>query len=297
MTGNRFLLIGGDSEIARATAAHVRERGSAALSTTRRSDTVGPHRVFLDLVEPLDDWRSPPAISAACIFAAIGNIPDCARDPSGSAFINTIQTVRLADRLVAGGIPALFLSTDKVFDGSRPQMPADTPLCPLTEYGRQKAATEQALNERIAAGAPITILRFAKIVSPGMALLRGWCEALAAGIPVHPFFDLVMAPTPVALAAAAVAGLLAGQQRGIFQLSGPRDVTYAEVAYDLARRLGAPAALVDPVSAHSAGLPPGSTPAHTTLDSGKVRDALGISVADPWEVVADLSPSCLPPAR
>jgi hypothetical protein len=56
---------------------------------------------------------------------------------------------------------------------------------------------------------------------------------------------------------------------GIFQLSGPRDVSYAEVADYIARKIGADPALVQRVSAYSAGLPEGSTARNTTLDSSQ----------------------------
>ena len=281
----RFLLIGGDSEIATATAAHLRREGAAVLPTTRRRELAGPDRPFLDLTQPLDAWRPPPGATAACIFAAIARIPDCARDPAGSAFVNVTQTLALAERLVSDGVPVLFLSTDKVFDGEQPLVAAEAPLSPKSEYGRQKAAAETALREMMAAGAPVGILRFAKIVSPGMSLLRDWKAALVAGAPVRAFADLVAAPTPVAMAAAAVAALLAQRKTGIWQLSGARDVTYAEIALRLAGRLGADPGLVQPRSAYEAGMPTGSTPKHTTLDSSALCGLLGARVPDAWDVI------------
>lgn len=280
-----FLLIGGDSEIATATAAHLRRDGAAVIATTRRRDRVAKDRPFLDLAQPLDQWQPPAGTSAACLFAAISRIPDCGGDPEGSAFINVTQTVALARRLLAQQIPVLFLSTDKVFDGSRPLMPADAPRSPMTDYGRQKAAAETALQAMLREGAPVAILRFAKIMSPGMALLRDWKAALLVGRPVRAFADLVTAPTPVALAAAAVAALLVRPQPGIFQLSGRHDVTYAEIALRLAHRIGAAADLVQPRSAYDAGMPPGSTPKHTTLDSSAVCALLGGAVPDAWSVI------------
>jgi dTDP-4-dehydrorhamnose reductase len=280
-----FLLIGGDSEIATATKVHLRQQGAAVAATTRRREQVRADRPFLDLAQPLDDWQPPTGTRAACIFAAVARIPDCANDPEGSAFINVTQTVALTELLAARDIPVLFLSTDKVFDGSRPCVRPDAKRSPVSEYGRQKAAAETALQAMAAQGAPVTILRFAKIVSPGMKLLREWKAALAAGSPVRAFADLVTAPTPVALAAAAVAALLGEAAGGIYQLSGPRDVTYAEIAERLARRVGAAPELVQPRSAYDAGMPPGSTPRHTTLDSSAVCALLRTRVPDPWMVI------------
>jgi dTDP-4-dehydrorhamnose reductase len=288
----RILIVGGDSEIATAAAAHLRASGYVVAATTRRPERVAADRPFLDLSRPVGDWPTPDGISAVCFCAAIARLNDCANNPEASALINVTRTIRLADKLLARLIPVLFLSTDKVFDGTRAQVPAATPPCPVSEYGRQKAAAEAALGERMRAGASVTVLRLAKIVSPGMELLRQWIVSLASGRSIRAFDDMMMAPTPVAVAAAAIERLLAEPTPGIFQLSGPRDVAYSDVALRLAHGLGADPALVDPVSAYSAGLPPGSTARHTTLDSTALRERFGIAVPDAWAVIDELLETC-----
>jgi dTDP-4-dehydrorhamnose reductase len=288
----RILIVGGDSEIATATTAHLRASGYEVAATTRRPERVVAENPFLDLSRRVEDWPIPDGIGAVCFCAAIARLNDCANNPQASALVNVTRTIALADRLLACEVPVLFLSTDKVFDGTRAQVPASTAPCPVSEYGRQKAAAEAALSERMRAGAPVTLLRLAKIVSPGMALLRQWIVSLADGKSIRAFDDMMMAPTPVAVAASAIERLLAEPNPGIFQLSGPRDVAYSEVAAHLARSLGADPALVDPVSAYSAGVPPGSTAQHTTLDSSALRERFGIAVPDAWEVIDELLETC-----
>ena len=108
---------------------------------------------------------------------------------------------------------------------------------------------------------------------------------LAAGKPVDAFADMMLAPTPVELAAAAIAALMREGAGGIFQLTGPRDVSYAELAEYLADKMAVDRRLVRQGSAASAGMPPGATPRHTTLDSAMLRDRFGITVPDPWAVI------------
>jgi dTDP-4-dehydrorhamnose reductase len=289
---DKILIVGGDSEIAAATAAHLRASGYGVAATTRRQDRIAADRPFLDLGGPVGDWPIPDGVGAACLCAAIARLNDCARDPAGSARVNVTGTVALADKLLARGIPVLFLSTDKVFDGTRPHVPAEPPPCPVSEYGRQKAAAEAALGARMGQGAPVAILRLAKIVSPGMDLLRQWIASLRAGKAIRAFDDMMMAPIPVALVAAAIERLLAEPTAGIFQLTGPRDVAYSDIALHLARSLGADPALVERVSAYSAGLPPGSTARHTTLDSSALCERFGIEVPDAWGVIDELIETC-----
>src|SRR5437016_10124477 len=131
-----ILIIGGDSEIATAAAAHLRVAGSVVAATTRRRERVAADRPFLDLKSPAEDWPIPDKVSAVCFCAAIARLNDCANNPEASALVNVTRTIALVDRLLARSIPVLFLSTDKVFNGTRAQVPAATPTCPVSEYGR-----------------------------------------------------------------------------------------------------------------------------------------------------------------
>jgi dTDP-4-dehydrorhamnose reductase len=280
-----FLLVGGDSEIGAATDRHLKAAGEAAAATTRRPERAGTNRPLLDLAADLSSWEPAPQISAACIFAATARLADCAADPARSTHINVRQTLTLAERLTARNIYVLFLSTNQVFDGSVAHVRADAPASPVSEYGRQKARAEAGLRERMHAGAPIGILRLAKVVSATMPLLHGWVRALTAGEPIRAFRDMPMAPAPTELVSAAIAALLKSRAPGVFQLTGPQDVSYADIAHRLAHQLGADPALVGTVGAIEAGMPDGSAPRHTTLDSSAMRDRFGIVVPEPWRVL------------
>jgi dTDP-4-dehydrorhamnose reductase len=282
------LLVGGDSEIGAATHRYMREREGLVVATTRRADRVAPDRPFLDLAAPLDDWEPPRGTTAACIFAAVARLAACAADPAGSARINVTQTLDLTERLLRRGIHVLFLSTNQVFDGSVPHVPAEAPASPVSEYGRQKAHTEAALVRHMEADAPLAILRLAKVVSADMPLIRGWMDALAAGRPIRAFHDMTMAPVATPQVACAIDCILRERARGVFQLTGPRDLTYADVGRFVARRLGAQPELVHETSALEAGLPPGATPRHTTLDSSLLRARFGIEVPDASTVLGSV---------
>jgi dTDP-4-dehydrorhamnose reductase len=285
-----YLIIGGDSEIGAVARHRLAESGAAVAVTTRRAGGAAG-RIPLDLATPPCDWPVPPGIESACLCAAIARLSDCAADPIGSARINVEHSVALVERLVARGIHVLFLSTNQVFDGTSPHTAPDTPTAPVSEYGRQKARTEAALLALQGQGAPIGILRLAKVISPGIALLRSWAEALKAGRPIRAFADMMMAPTPVALAASAIEALLRARAQGIYQLTGPLDVSYAEIGRHIAERVGAPSSLVEPVTAASAGMPAGTTPRHSTMDSSRLEQRFGISVPGPWPVIdAALTP-------
>lgn len=284
-----FLLVGGDSEIGAATHLHLRTLGKNAVATTRRLEFASSNRPLLDLAADLSSWEPPPGTSAACIFTAIARLAACAADPAGSAYINVVQTLTLVERLIAKNIYVLFLSSNQVFDGSTPQVRADAPASPVSEYGRQKARAEAGLRKRMLRGEPVGILRLAKVVSPTMPLLHSWVRALSAGEPIRAFHDMTMAPTPMEQVSGAIAALLEHRVCGVFQLTGPEDVSYANIAYHLARQLGADPELVGSVGAIEAGMPEGSAPRHTTLDSSAMRHRFSITTPGPWCVLESIT--------
>ncbi len=256
-------------------------------STTRRQPS-GPRELHLDFDAPIGRFSIPEGIRSACIFVTVARLAACEADPNASGFVNISQTMALIDRLAANGIYTLFLSTNQVFDGESPHVRADAPASPRSEYGRQKAETERQLRAHTEAGDPIGILRLAKVVSPGMALLSDWKRALAAGRTIHLFSDMRMAPTPIDIVASLIAQMMQDCSPFIAQLSGPRDITYAEAGRFLASRIGADPRLVEPVSACDAGVPRGATPRHTTLDSSAIASKYGSTVPDAFEVIVRL---------
>jgi dTDP-4-dehydrorhamnose reductase len=286
-----FLVVGGDSEIGGATFSALKSQDHAAAATTRRRDRVDSDRLFLDLTASLDGWEPPPGATAACVCVAVARLADCAADPQASAHVNVGQTLALVDKLLRRGIYALFLSTNQVFDGRVPQVPPDAPYSPVSEYGRQKARTESTLSDYMARGAPVGILRLAKVVSPDMALLQRWIADLAKGVPIGAFTDMTLAPAGIASVTSAISALLSERTSGIFQLTGPRDVSYADVGHFLAGKLGVEPSLVQAASARAAGLPEGATPLHTTLDSSALRNRFGIEVPDVWQVIESVTGS------
>jgi dTDP-4-dehydrorhamnose reductase len=280
-----FLIVGGDSEIGAAACRTMKAQGVAVAATTRRHDQVAPDRPFLDLSAPLDDWAPPPGTRAVCLCAAIARLAACAEDPQGSAHINVVQTLALAETCLARGIAVLFLSTNQVFDGRTPHERAEAAHSPVSAYGRQKARAEAALLRQMESGAPVAILRLAKVVSDTMPLIDGWIKDLTAAKPIRVFSDLKLAPTPADLVCTAIAALLQDRARGIFQLTGPRDVSYADIGGFLAAYLDADPKLVNQTSARAAGLPEGATPLHTTLDSNLLRVHYRLEVPDVWDIV------------
>jgi dTDP-4-dehydrorhamnose reductase len=237
----------------------------------------------LDLATAAVRRRPPPVpLSAAILCAGVTSVDLCRAEPERTARINVHGMIALARALADQGVFVVFPSSNMVFDGARPHRREEEPTCPRTEYGRQKVRVEEAL----ATLAPSTaVVRFTKILGSEMPLIRGWIDALRAGREIYPFFDMVMAPVTHAFATEALAKIVEERQSGVFHVSARQDVSYAEVARRLARRLEVSPRLVVPVSSQTRGLTAEVVPAHTTLDATRLRTVLGMESPDAWDVI------------
>ncbi len=245
---------------------------SGALGTTRRPAPASD-RLRLDLADPPEAWPDLPHVSEAYLCAGQTSLAVCREQPEASALINVTRMGELAHRLVVSGAFPVYLSTSLVFDGSQPAPEEGAAVAPRTEYDRQKAEAERRL---LGLGAPVAVIRLSKVIAPHLPLFRQWREELHQGRPIHPFHNLWFAPMPLAFAVNGILALGRAHAEGIFHISGPEEISYADAAAHLAQGLGVPASLVRPISAGDR-IPPEERPAHTRLADGRFRALTGLT--------------------
>lgn len=242
---SRSLVIGADAII-----------GAALYSTLKagKHDVIGTSRgggsgLALDLAD-MKNWPALPPADVAYICAAISKLDDCEKNPETAYRVNVEGTSALIERLQARGTFCVFLSSNHVFDGTKPQRAPDDALCPLNEYGRQKAATERAAR---AAGA--AVLRLTKVIVKGDPRIRAWHEALQKGNKVTAFDDIFLSPVTLDNVLAAMLDIGTSRAPGIYQISGNEDFSYFDLARGIAAHIGASPALVERGSSAAAGVP------------------------------------------
>lgn len=269
------LVIGADGTVGAALLRRLRTLNRPALGTSRR-----PERdrscCFLDISNPPDQWNGP-RVSVAYICAAVARLDACKRDPVGSAQVNVTGTERIAQIMAAHGAFVIYLSTNQVFDGKVPYRRPHETTCPISEYGRQKAEAEKRV---LALGDGASVIRLSKVLTSQVALFDGWVTALRRGQQIRPYSDLAMSPTPLETVAEVIAAVGERRWAGIHQLSGNRDVIYADICMALASRMSASPALVAPTAARVAD-PSAEPPArYTTLDLEGLPEILNVEIPD-----------------
>ncbi len=276
------LVVGADGTIGGALLHTLRAGGVATVGTALQPQGATAECLRLDLTETPDRWPLPDQVATAFLGAAITSLEACRTAPEASRLINVERTVALACLLRERGARIVFPSTNLVFDGRIPFRKGEEHLNPQTEYGRQKATAEAEL---LALGDRVAVVRLTKVVSPKMRPLAEWMTALRAGRPIHPFLEMVMSPVSVGFVVRVLAEVAERHLAGILQVSATRDVTYADVAGHLARRIGAALDLVQPISTTQADITLESIPLYSTLDTSRLRQELGLAPPDAWEAI------------
>ncbi len=279
-----LLVVGADSMIGGALLRKWRAAGLPVIGTTRRKERVADNYVFLDLADRPEKWDLPDAVTTALIAGGVTKLEECHKDPTETSRINVERVLALVALLAKRNIFTLYLSTDKVYDGSILLPDETTKPRPATEYGRQRAEVERRL---MGATGDVGVIRLNKVLPLSVPLFRAWKESLQSQKPITPFYDMVMAPIPLSFALLAIERVIQTKRNGILNLSGERDISYADAARIGARVIHANEALIHPISAHDARLAPGSIQPHTALAIDQLRDDLGLTPPDVAQTISD----------
>jgi len=248
-------------------------------------------RPELDLGDPA---TIAPAIMAArpdvVVSAAAYTAVDRAESEEEAAFaLNAAGAGAVAAAARALGVPVIHLSTDYVFDGTKPEPYVESdPVAPLGVYGRSKLAGEQAV---IAAAPDAVILRTAWVYSPfGANFVKTMLRLAQTRRELGVVDDQIGNPTSaldIADTVLAVAYRLysAPDQapRGIFHMSGSGEGSWADLAeavFAASTARGGPCARVRRIA--TADYPtPAAPAANSRLCGDRLAEAYGLRLP-PW---------------
>jgi dTDP-4-dehydrorhamnose reductase len=195
---------------------------STVLATHFRRQTEGT--TFFDVRtssvhELVEHARRLPDV--AVLLLGNTKIDDCARDPVKSAEINVQGIIRVLADLRELGIRPVFVSSDAVFDGSRAFWRESDAVCPITVYGRQKAAVEGYLSSM---DTPWLIVRLPKLLATSFdkrCMLSDWLRKLGVSGKILCATDQFFTPAAAEDVASSISLLITRKAQGVFHLGGP----------------------------------------------------------------------------
>ena len=213
-----------------------------------------------------------PLIAVVC--SAISQIDRCFREWELSYEINVERTRTLLEDLASLGAYVVFLSTTHVFDGLSGNYDENSPIHPLSEYGKQKAAIEDYLGS---SDQESLVLRLDKIVGGDPAerhLFSEWHELLKANRPIRCTLGQVFSPTLVDDVAKAIWLVAEKHLTGLYHVANQEAFSRTELAELFCSLAGTKAEVITLPQADFGFAD--DRPLKTNLDSRRFIDATGM---------------------
>jgi len=181
--------------------------------------------------------------------AALTDVDRCETDPELGRRVNVDLVTGLARACEAADCGLAQLSTDYVFDGANGPYGEDDEPAPLSQYGRQKLASEAAVLEADTAGLVVRTLWLYGHVAGARRNLVTWpIEALARGERLRIVDDQWANPTWVRDLAGMLLELCQRGATGLFHVGGASFMTRYEMVLELAALFGLDGSLVEPMA-------------------------------------------------
>ncbi len=270
--------------------------GQLAQSLVERANAAGTSVEIVTRARPDFDLAAIGSIQAAIdavvpdlvVNAAAYTAVDKAEsDPDTALLLNGAAAGAIASACAARAIPVVQVSTDYVFDGSKPTPYVETDLTsPINVYGASKTLGEQLVAK---ANPRHLVLRTSWVISPfGHNFVRTMLRLAAGRDRIAVVDDQYGAPTyaphladAILRLALTMASAPATDPRwGIYNVVNRGETTWCGLArsvFEAAAARGAHCPVVDPIA--TAAYPtPARRPANSRLDTSKLERTFGIAL-------------------
>ena len=222
--------------------------------------------------------KGEPDIVIHC--AAFTAVDDCEVQPELASKVNAEGTQNVARACRKLGIPVLYLSTDYVFDGEKPEpyVETDRPN-PLNVYGKTKLAGEEGVKEL---ATRFWIVRVSWLFGPwGRNFVRTILDQAQRGKPLRVVTDQVGAPTYTMHLAEKIEDIFTAAEGAIYHVTNQGYCSWFEFASEILRQAGLDDITISPIASSAldrrARRPRNSRLANTRLE------ASGLGLLPPWK--------------
>jgi len=232
-------VVGATGVVGSVVESRLRTGGYEVVGTSRQP--ADGDRLRFELSDPVT-WKVLPSdTTAVLVCGGMSDVRECREHSETTRAVNVSAASEFAQFMAKRGAMPVMLSTSYVFDGSRPDFCPDDEVCPMSEYGQQKAAMERAVMSTIPESC---IVRLTKVFGGTNRLLSNWRSALLAGGSISAASDARVSPLTADFVGEALAGMLVDPKAGLWQLSAADDVSWFEIAERLAGQCGSGRAAV-----------------------------------------------------
>ena len=237
----RILITGAGGAIGKKLCQYLREIGHEIIPVVRRNGTISA-----DLREEATVVRLVKAYAPDLIvhLAALTNLSFCEQNKEVSRATNVDITEILTRACSGFGIRMIFFSSDYVFGKYDHFWREEDSPCPTTQYGIDKVASEQLIQERLSNYA---IVRTAQLYGVAGDLVSLVCQALLSHQEFIAFANFVNCPTWIGDLFLMLNTIINHSHQGIFHCVGPEPMSRYQYACEIAKAFALDTAYIQAV--------------------------------------------------
>ncbi len=241
------LITGGSGLLALNWALATRADRSVTLGSRGMAPTlagVGARSLTLEsvdaIVRTLDDVKPQLVVHTA----GLANVDRCEREPEHAYKANVELAANVAAACARTGVSMVHISTDHLFDGTRPMVDESQPVCPLNVYGRTKAEAEARVLEAL----PSALVVRTNFYGWGPSYRRSFVDfvvdSLRSATPIWLYTDILYTPIVIQSLALSVHQLVDKGVRGVINVVGDERVSKHEFGMRTAAQFGLDVGLI-----------------------------------------------------
>ncbi len=229
----KVMVIGGSSQIGQEIYDNLVQNHYEVYKTTRNLGDCAEKIIYLDLLD-VTKFQCIISFDVVILCAALTKIETCELNENLSEEINYLAQIQLVKYFKKQNpfVHIIFLSSNAVFNGKKPFYQTIDCPDPISIYGKHKRKTEIHL-ETI--HHELTILRLTKVLNKNQGLFNSWVNALENQQLIYPFSNVYLAPVAINQVAEVVLNIIKTKSYGLYHLSGNRDISYYELALNIAK--------------------------------------------------------------
>jgi dTDP-4-dehydrorhamnose reductase len=283
-----YLIIGGDSFIGKSVISSLQNCNNNVYSTTRHIKNLSLNKFYLDYTD--QSYKEiPEYINYIYIIAA--PTPWEQYNDELSKLINTVYIPKLAEYFISKGKYITFISSNTVFGGDKPWPEEDDQPIPKITYAIHKKEAEDRLfdiADKYNAIKKLSIVRITKVLSNLTPPIPNWLSLWQLNKPVCPFLDLIIAPISLQYVGKSLAFIGQKFLSGKFHFSGEKNISYVDLAKEIAEIKGINLDLIKPTLSYNEGIKLYFKPLYSALSMKNTTKTTGIVPQTLKNVIYDI---------
>lgn len=249
-----ILIVGGDSKLSKILYPLLKSKKKNVFKTSRKYSNYDS--LFLDF-KNIDNFEIPETIDTAIIVGGVTAYNECEDNYEYAYNINCLNLPSLIEKFLKKNIFVLYISTNTVFMKNYSYPSEYSEKNPGFPYAKLKSISEDKIiniSKALSKEKNLSILRLTKNVSLDTSPFDEWFNKIQKNEKFNAFNNLYFAPITFEKSSEAIIKIIEKKAPGIFHLSGEKDISYSDFAFELLKYLNKDTNLCSEINSNNLGI-------------------------------------------